>query len=185
MTATRTPKDPSGRESWDATVDLWTDPDGTVWRLRLEWKVLAGRLEVAAIDIRSENGESALSPALVRRVPLADIISARRVALVDRLDGADSPEPLSKRAIAQSLNTGGPDSTRRLTDLDLRLVAHLYAEAYRAGLPVQRYVAEKCGVSIPTAGRRIGLARQGGFIDDRFVQNRGRTRSLTGTLRNG
>ena len=177
MTATRTPKDPSGRESWDVTVDLWTDPDGTVWRLCLEWKVLNGRLEVAAIDIRSENGESALSPALVRRVPLANIINARRLVLADSLDGANSSEPLSKRAITQSLNAGGPDSTRRLTDTDLQAVAHFYKEAYRAGLPVQRHVADKFGISIPTAARRIARARRGGFIDDRFIQTRGRSRA--------
>jgi len=177
MTATRTPKDPSGRESWDVTVDLWTAPDGTEWRLCIEWKVMGGRLEVTAIDIRSENGESALSPALVRRVPLANIISTRRVALVGRLEGTDSPEPLSKRAIAQSLDAGGPDSTRRLTDTDLQAVAHFYEDAYRAGLPVQRHVADKFGISIPTAARRIARARQRGFIDDRFVQNRGRSRA--------
>ena len=177
MAATKTPQDRSGRESWDATVDLWSDPDGTVWRLRLEWKVLNGRLEVAAIDIRSENSESALSPALVRRVPLANIISTRRVALVGRLEGTDSPEPLSKSAIAQSLNAGGPDSTRRLTDTDLQAVAHFYEEAYRAGLPVQRHVADKFGISIPTAARRIARARQRGFIDGRFIQTRGRSRA--------
>ena len=177
MTATRTPKDPSGRESWDATVDLWTDPDGTVWRLRLEWKVLDGRLEVAAVDIRSENGASALSPALVRRVPLANIINARRLVLVDSLDGADSPEPLSETAITRSLSVGGPDSTRRLADADLQAVAHFYRQAYRAGLPVQRHVADKFGISIPTAARRIARARRGGFIDDRFLQTRGRARA--------
>ena len=177
MTATRTPKDPSGRESWDATVDLWADPDGTVWRLRLEWKVLAGRLEVAAIDIRSENGESALSPALVRRVPLANIINSRRLVLAEDLDGVDSLEPLRETAITRSLLVGGPDSTRRLADADLQAVAHFYRQAYRAGLPVQRHVADKFGISIPTAARRIARARQRGFIDDRFVQNRGRARA--------
>ncbi len=177
MTATRTPKDRSGRESWDVSVDLWTDPDGTEWRLCIEWKVMGGRLEVAAIDIRSKNGENALSPALVRRVPLADIINARRLVLAEDLDGVDSPEPLSETAITRSLLVGGPDSTRRLADADLQAVAHFYRQAYRAGLPVQRHIADKFGISIPTAARRIARARQRGFIDDRFVQNRGRARA--------
>jgi hypothetical protein len=177
MAATRTPKDPSGRESSDVSVDLWTDPDGTEWRLCIEWKVMGGRLEVIALDIRSGHGESALSPALVRRVPLANIINARRLVLAEDLDGADSPEPLSETAITRSLLVGGPDSTRRLADADLQAVAHFYRQAYRAGLPVQRHIADKFGISIPTAARRIARARQRGFIDDRFVQNRGRARA--------
>jgi hypothetical protein len=177
MAATKTPQDRSGRESSDVSVDLWTDPDGTVWRLRLEWKVMGGRLEVAAIDIRSENGASALAPALVRRVPLANIINSRRLVLAEDLDGVDSPEPLSETAITRSLSVGGPDSTRRLADADLQAVAHFYRQAYRAGLPVQRHVADKFGISIPTAARRIARARRDGFIDDRFVQTRGRALS--------
>ena len=81
MAATKTPQDRSGRESSDVSVDLWTDLDGTEWRLCIEWKVVGGRLEVIALDIRSGHGESALSPALVRRVPLANIINARRATL--------------------------------------------------------------------------------------------------------
>ena len=159
------------------TVDLWTDSKGTEWMICLFWKVLDDQLEVVDFNIRAKDGDAALSPSILRRIPLARVINARRVVLVDRVEGLEGPS-LSPKAVAQSLETGKPDMGRGLTDEDLKAVAHFYREAYQTGLPVQRYVADKFGVSIPTAGRRIGLARRRGFIDGRFVQTRGRTRSL-------
>lgn len=160
------------------TVDLWTDSNDIEWMLCFFWKVLDGRLEVVDFSIRAKNGDiAALSPSILRRVPLARVINARRVMLVDRIEGLGRP-PLSEKAIARSLDTGKPNMGRGLTDEDLKAVAHFYREAYQTGLPVQRYVAEKFGVSIPTAGRRILLARRAGFIDGRFIQTRGRSPSL-------
>ena len=160
------------------TVDLWTDSNGIEWMLCFFWKVIDDQLEVVDFSIRAKDGDiAALSPSILRRVPLARVMNARRVMLVDRVEGLGRPR-LSEKAIAQSLDTGKPNRGRGLTDEDLKAVAHFYREAYQAGLPVQRYVADKFGVSIPTAGRRIVLARKAGFIDGRFVQTRGRSPSL-------
>jgi DNA-binding transcriptional regulator LsrR (DeoR family) len=63
-------------------------------------------------------------------------------------------------------------------------VARLYADAYQEGVSVQRQVADRLGVSIPTAARRIMLARDRGLISGRFNQTRGSRKQTTKTDRN-
>ena len=167
MTAKDTPTGRTGRTDSDVTDAPWTDSDGNEWLVSVEWKVDGDQLDVSGIAIRAL-GDASPTATLIRKVPFSRIINAGRARLVDR------GKERSKVDLEESLASGGPNRGRHLTDTDLRAVAHFYREAYRAGLPVQRHVAEQFGVSIPTAGRRISLARQGGFIDDRFVQNRGR-----------
>jgi len=162
----------TGRTDSDVTDAPWTDPDGNEWLVSLEWKVDGGRFDVAGVAIRAL-GDASPTTTLIRKVPFGRIINAERARLVDDANTPDRP----KVDLEKSLASGGPRHGRHLSDEDLQAVAHFYKEAYGAGLPVQRHVAEKFGVSIPTAGRRISLARQVGFIDDRFVQNRGRARA--------
>ena len=157
----------TGRPDFDVTDAPWPDSDGNEWLVPLEWKVNGDQFDVAGIAIRAL-GDTSPTATLIRKVPFGRIINAERARLVDR--GEERPEV----DLEESLASGGPNHGRHLSDEDLQAVAHFYKEAYGAGLPVQRHVAEKFGVSIPTAGRRISLARQGGFIDGRFVQNRGR-----------
>ena len=158
----------TGRTDFDVTDAPWTDSDGNKWLVSLEWKTTGDQLVGVAIRAL---GATSPTATLIRKVPFGRIINAERARLVDH--GEERPEV----DLEESLASGGPNRGRHLTGTDLQAVAHFYEEAYGAGLPVQRHVAEKFGVSIPTAGRRISLARQGGFIDDRFVQTRGRSRA--------
>ncbi len=160
----------TGRTDFDVTDDPWTDPDGNEWLVSLEWKVNGDQLDVAGIAIRAL-GDTSPTATLIRKVPFGRIINAERARLVDR--GEERPEV----DLEESLASGGPNRGRHLTGTDLQAIAHFYQEAYRAGLPVQRHIADKFGISIPTAARRIARARQGGFIDNRFLQTRGRSRA--------
>jgi len=89
---------------------------------------------------------------------------------------------LSDAEVEDLLAFGGPVRGRQLTELDLRLVARLYADAYQEGASVQRHVADRLGVSIPTAARRIMLARDRGLISGRFSQTRGARRTQRGRV---
>ncbi len=155
----------TGRTDFDVTDAPWTDPDGNKWLVSLEWKTTGDQLVGVAIRAL---GDTSPTATLIRKVPFGRIINAERARLVDR--GEERPEV----DLEESLASGGPNRGRHLTDTDLEAVAHFYEEAYGAGLPVQRHIADKFGISIPTAARRIARARRGGFIDNRFVQTRGR-----------
>jgi hypothetical protein len=158
----------TGRTDLDVTDAPWTDPDGNKWLVPLEWKTTGDQLVGVAIRAL---GDTSPTATLIRKVPFGQIINAERARRIDR------GEERSKVDLEESLASGGPNRGRHLTDTDLQAVAHFYEEAYEAGLPVQRHIADKFGVSIPTAARRISRARQRGFIDDRFVQTRGRVLS--------
>ena len=122
--------------------------------IEIKWKVLNDRQEVAAITIEPKDPKVPFEAVLLRKIPWARLIdNARR----DRANQSKQPTPIRQHSL-------GPDSTRTLTDDDLRSVADLYLQAWKVNMPVQRHVADVLQISIPTAARRISLARQRGFI---------------------
>ena len=122
--------------------------------IEIKWKVLNDRQEVAAITIEPKDPKVPFEAVLLRKIPWARLIdNARR----DRTNQSKQPTPIRQHSL-------GPDSTRTLTDDDLKSVADLYLQAWKVNMPVQRYVADVLQISIPTAARRISLARQRGFI---------------------
>ncbi len=178
--STPTGPDPQRDTSTFTSDVVWQDPTDPGLVIAIEWKIQGETLIAEAIGIRS-NANEGVTARQVHRLPLGRIINSERARLLEEgtlLSGFQQSKPLSDGEVDDLASTGGPDQGRHLTDGDLRLVAHLYIKAYRDGDPVQRSVANRLGVSIPTAARRIGLAREKGFIDQRYTQTRGRARSL-------
>ena len=122
--------------------------------IEIKWKVLNDRQEVAAITIEPVDPKVPFEAVLLRKIPWARLINQSRK---DRTKQSRQPTPIRSHSL-------GPDSTRTLTDDDLRGVADLYLQAWKVHIPVQRHVADELEISIPTAARRISLARQRGFI---------------------
>jgi hypothetical protein len=122
--------------------------------IEIKWKVLNSRQEVAAITIEPMDPKVPFEAVLLRKIPWTRLIDNARK---DRTKQSKQPTPNRQHSL-------GPDSTRTLTDDDLRSVADLYLQAWKVNMPVQRHVADVLQISIPTAARRISLARQRGFI---------------------
>ena len=138
----------------DSSDIKFTVPGQGEITIEIKWKVLNDRQEVAAITIEPKDPKVPFEAVLLRKIPWARLIdNARR----DRTNQSKQPTPIRQHSL-------GPDSTRTLTDDDLRSVADLYLQAWKVNMPVQRYVADVLQISIPTAARRISLARQRGFI---------------------
>lgn len=122
--------------------------------IEIKWKELNSRQEVAAITIEPMDPRVPFEAVLLRKIPWARLINQSRK---DRTKQSQQPTPIRHHSL-------GPDSTRTLTDDDLRSVADLYLQAWKVNISVQRHVADELEISIPTAARRISLARQRGFI---------------------
>jgi len=122
--------------------------------IELKWKQLRGRPEVSSITITPVDQSVPFEPVMLRQIRWANIIRTQRQELFQ------IKEPNTQRR-PQGV---GPDSTRTLTDGDLQYVADLYIEAWQLNLPVQKHVADALNIAIPTAARRIGLARRRGLI---------------------
>ena len=138
----------------DSSDIKFTVPGQGEITIEIKWKVLNDRQEVAAITIEPKDPKVPFEAVLLRKIPWARLIdNARR----DRTNQSKQPTPIRQHSL-------GPDSTRTLTDDDLRSVADLYLQAWKVNMPVQRHVADVLQISIPTAARRISLARQRGFI---------------------
>ena len=153
------------------------DQAGNLWSLGLVLSIRDGVLCLKELAIRPVGHNEQLTSAVLRGINVRDLVSHERRHLIE--EGHLAPDSqddrtLSEAQVEELLASRGPAVGRRLDEFDLRLVAHLYASAYEAGLPVQRTVAERLGVSIPTASRRISLARQSGLLDRRYTQTRGR-----------
>ena len=122
--------------------------------IEIKWKMLNDRLEVAAITIEPMDPKVPFEAVLLRKIPWVRLIDQSRQ---NRTPQPTQPAPRRRHGL-------GPDSTRTLTDDDLRTVADLYLQAWKVNIPVQRHVADELQISIPTAARRISLARKRGFI---------------------
>lgn len=130
----------------------------------LEFGVCRERFDVLAIRIEATEPGIPVTAVGIRNLGLANIIRETRSEVATEL-AAELIRLFPPRP-NQSLSNPrlGPDSTRDLALEDLNLVASLYLDAYKRGLPVQRHVAESLGIALSTATRRISLARKAGFI---------------------
>ncbi len=122
--------------------------------LQLSWSWMGNRYEVASFCVTPLDDSTPFLPVMLRRLPLTRIIDTERRTLAEPLR---QREPVNKSGV-------GPDSTRDLTDEDLRYVGELYMEAWNLNLPIQKFVAEKLEIALSTAARRIAIARRRGFI---------------------
>jgi len=138
-----------------ASSDLtFTVPGHGEITIEFKWKQLNGRDEVSSITIEPSDPNVPFEAVLLRKIPWVSLINQQRK---DRAEETAKPSQVRPRTV-------GPDSTRTLGDDDLQFVADLYLQAWQLNIPVQRHVAETLKIAIPTAARRISLARKRGFI---------------------
>jgi hypothetical protein len=133
---------------------VFSTPEHGDIAIEFKWKQLNGRYEVGSITITPTDPAVPFEPVILRRIPWVDLINAQRKEQLAPTRRATQSKP---RAV-------GPDSTRTLTDDDLKYVAALYLEAWQSGIPVQRHIADTLNIALPTATRRIGMARSRGYI---------------------
>lgn len=133
---------------------VFTSPEHGDIAIEFKWKHINERPEVASITITPVDPSIPFEPVILRRIPWVEIIKAQRMSQKKALRPSKQQRP-------QAL---GPDSTRALTDEDFKYVADLYLEAWQLDIPVQRHVADNLKIALPTATRRISLARSRGFI---------------------
>ncbi len=122
--------------------------------VELKWHTFNDRLEVFSVTITPHDPDTPVEAVLMRRIPWAQLIRDERQKLY-------SPARTHEHQVRRPR---GPDSTRVLSDSDLEHVAELYLKAWQLNLPVQKHVADALNIAIPTAARRIGLARRHGLI---------------------
>jgi hypothetical protein len=138
-----------------ASSDLtFTVPGQGEITIEFKWKQLNGRDEVSSITIEPADPNVPFEAVLLRKIPWVSLINQSRKS---RAEEIAKPSQARPRAV-------GPDSTRTLGDDDLQYVADLYLHAWQLNIPVQRHVADALKIALPTAARRISLARQRGFI---------------------
>lgn len=122
------------------------------------------RNEVKSVCLEFDGQWNFFVPSMLRDIPFTTILKQLRQEMeVARKSESDTFIKFDDSRFIFELKRG-PDQGRTLTADDLQVVADLYKEAFRGGLPVQRYVAETLGVALPTAARRIALARRQGLI---------------------
>jgi hypothetical protein len=133
----------------DITIEL---PGRGTYAVEFKWAQVSGRDEVVALSVTSLSTDCIFEPVILREIPFTELIRS------ERLRRAQKPQ-------TQKQHTQPRNRRRtRMTEEHLRHVASLYMQAWRSGLPVQRYVADALRVAVPTAARQITLARNHGYI---------------------
>ena len=140
----------SPNERHHDVVAVWTDPAANQWLVTLDLKVVGGVYGCSAISVTAQTRGCLLSQSVLRQIPLAEIERAAFKAEV-----IESTQQASGR---------GPQSGMALTDDDLQAVADAYITARNQRVPVQAFVADRFGVAVSTAAKRIAAARRRGFI---------------------
>ena len=144
------------------------DEDDREWQLVVSWEIADGRAEPVSIQVSASPPDAEhrfLSASRLRTLPLGTWIAEARTSNGDqwRAALADAGEvSLSQAASIDAL--WGPHRGRPASRTELQRVADAYSEARADGQSVTRAVAEACGVSESTAGKRIMQARRAGLL---------------------
>lgn len=141
---------PSGNQDRHDVVAVWNDDDGNQWLVALDLKVVGRVQGCSAVTVTAQTPGCLLSQSVLRQVPLAEI---ERAAFQTEVI---EPTPQASGR--------GPQSGMALTDDDLQAVADAYITARNQRIPVQAFVADRFGVAVSTAAKRIAAARRHGFI---------------------
>jgi hypothetical protein len=132
---------------------IWSDPQGNRWKITLNWKTSHSSGGINEISIVAYGHTAGITTRLLRQLPLGEL-------------GQHKRDHDIKKGLAFESDHAQQGGHRRVavTDTELKKVSRLYYEAKTNGDSVQKYIAFKFNISIPTAARRIGLAQQRGFI---------------------
>jgi hypothetical protein len=152
------------------TADLeviWSDPQGNKWRVNVNWTTSQTVGGISGMSIAADGHTTGLTTRLLRHLPLGEIGKIKR------------DHDLRKGLVfeADSSQKGGHRRVG-ISDLELKKVGSLYSEAKANEMSTQKYIAAHFGISIPTAARRIGLAKQRGYIKNganRLTKQKGNT----------
>lgn len=162
-----------GREIVAAPV-LWPDPDSGPWLVFLRLQVIRGRLECVGINLTSARPEGEwcdlsermpdtarpITTAVLRSLHLSDLIAEKReqlAAVVREVDG-------DAGRVGQVFGTAPRRVMRESTRKRLERVAEVYREAWQAGSPPVKTVAERLGITEASASSYVARARAAGLL---------------------
>lgn len=115
----------------------------------------SNRHEVTEVTVRSLTEGAVVTQKLLRSISIMDSVRAISSlgAVNENTEGAETYDlsPLTKQKWVSS-------------DEQLKLVAQLYRDAYKAHVPVQGYIASRVNRPVSSVNRWIRLAREGGFL---------------------
>jgi hypothetical protein len=159
------------------------------------WDTSGDRAEPVSVTISGGRAAVELVPItsdMIRRLPFGSLVKQARSAAVPKeggewlrfaisLDGSPpEPEDFSKGDAflrrVEELRPSLAAGSRRGSSLDEEVlgdVAHVYRQAWRAGMPVTATVAEAFHIAKSTAAKRIMKARAAGLLDDIQPTNKG------------
>lgn len=150
------------------------DNRGREWVLDVEWLISDGRAEPISVKVSQvrEPGEApgTISASQLRALPLGSWIAEARANEAGKwraafAQSAESGEPSGIDAV-HTASLWGPHRGRSSTRAELERVAAAYMDAVNGPGGVTRAVADACGVSESTAGKRIMAARRAGLIPE-------------------
>ncbi len=184
----------------DEPVLLWPDPRQGPWRIRLVWAPVRGRIECVGMEIRGyrktneewppelpawDEDPPILQTSILRDMPLHSIVGDVRREMAEQGEGfrawlAAQPEfadPEAQEGFRQLAAFWHelPGSVSGLAE-----VARVYDEAWRAGKPPTKAVAEHFVISDSAAAKRVSRARKAGLLPE---TTRGRPSGLRRDLR--
>jgi len=168
----------------DWTALLWPDSQRGPWLLRLRWAPVRGRIECTGLEVRSyrETAEEwppemplwsedppVLMTSLLRDLPLHSIVTDVRQELAERSAEFGSwlgEQPEFSAAEDQArLRQGAARWVKpRGSAAVLAETARVYDEAWAAGAPPTKAVAEHFTISDSAAAKRVSRARSAGLL---------------------
>lgn len=125
------------------------DDTGSGFTVTFSTSNVRGRSEITKLTVEAIGDESIITQKFLRSLPLATITRTMRREENNASLSASSAVSLDKW---------------QGTDEQLRVVAELYREAYRNGVPVQPYLASRTGRPVTTVNRWIRQARERGHL---------------------
>lgn len=108
-----------------------------------------GRMEVTQVNIKAVSDNASVTQKFLRTLPVVSATRAIRRNASTNIDENLDPVTMERW---------------RGTDEQLKIIAELYREAYRTGVPVQPYLATKTGRPVTTVNRWVREARSKGHL---------------------